>query len=373
MWRDLYRKTLLIILVYLFLGFSIISTGNKDKNDFDFTCITNKILYVGGNGSNNYTNIQDAIDDAMDGYTVFVYNGTYYENIIIDKPIKLIGENKYTTIIDGSKNLHNLGKKFTIIVKVIADDVAISRFTIQNAIGIDGRGIYVLKNGGLSYTEDNLIVDNIIKNCSYGLLVVNPINNTIANISYYNCSGGIYITKIPYYENYLYNNTANGKPLLFYVNKKNLIIDGKGAGGIGLLDCKNCVIYNLSVTSVTVGMDISYSSDIIVINSNICKTNRGGIYVHHSSFCRFIGNTFKDDNWGIFFRKSNHNEIWYNNFINITMPDWFDTSFYNNWNKNYWEKPRLFPKLIFGKIGFTGKIPWFNIDWHPLQKPYTTY
>ena len=33
-------------------------------------------LYVGGSGEGNHTNIQDAIDDANDGDTVFVYEKT---------------------------------------------------------------------------------------------------------------------------------------------------------------------------------------------------------------------------------------------------------------------------------------------------------
>ena len=52
------------------------------------------ILYVGGTGFGNYTRIQDAIDNASDGFTIFVYNGTYYENIIVEKEIILKGENK---------------------------------------------------------------------------------------------------------------------------------------------------------------------------------------------------------------------------------------------------------------------------------------
>ena len=203
------------------------------------------------------------------------------------------------------------------------------------------------------------------------MLIANPINNTIANISYYNCSGGIYITKLPYYENNFYNNTVNGKPLLFYVNRENLTIDGRGAGAIGLLGCKNCVISNLSTSFVTAGIDISYSFNITVYNCTICKTNRGGIYVHHSSYCKFIGNTLRDDNRGIFLRSSNHNQIHLNNFIDITMHEWFDNSFYNDWNGNYWNKPRVLPKLIFGRIGIFGKLPWFNVDWTPLRSFYT--
>ena len=50
-------------------------------------------LYVGGDGPGNYSNIQDAIDDASDGYIIYVYSGTYNENVFIDKQINLVGEN----------------------------------------------------------------------------------------------------------------------------------------------------------------------------------------------------------------------------------------------------------------------------------------
>ena len=40
-------------------------------------------LYVGGAGPGNHTTIQSALDAASDGDTVFVYSGTYTENIYI--------------------------------------------------------------------------------------------------------------------------------------------------------------------------------------------------------------------------------------------------------------------------------------------------
>lgn len=46
-----------------------------------------------GNGGADYIKIQDAIDNVADGITIFVNNGTYYEMLVIDKSINLIGAN----------------------------------------------------------------------------------------------------------------------------------------------------------------------------------------------------------------------------------------------------------------------------------------
>ena len=61
-------------------------------------------LYVGGRGPGNYTKIQDAINDSSDGDTVFVFDDSapYFESLIINKSITLLGENQNTTIIDGT-------------------------------------------------------------------------------------------------------------------------------------------------------------------------------------------------------------------------------------------------------------------------------
>lgn len=91
-----------IFVLLLILMFQITSPALSEKGNA-ISCAfkpSGKTLYVGGNGSNNYTTIQDAIDNASYGDTIFVYNGTYYENVVIHKSIKLMGENKSTMIID---------------------------------------------------------------------------------------------------------------------------------------------------------------------------------------------------------------------------------------------------------------------------------
>jgi nitrous oxidase accessory protein NosD len=46
----------------------------------------------------NFSSIQDAIDAADPGDIAYVYNGTYYENVIINKPLKLTGESMESII-----------------------------------------------------------------------------------------------------------------------------------------------------------------------------------------------------------------------------------------------------------------------------------
>jgi parallel beta-helix repeat protein len=87
------------------------------------------VLYVGGSGPGNFSTIQQAIDNASDGDTVFVYNDSspYSGEIIIDKMITLVGENKETTILDGNNtNLNDL-------VLITSDHVCLCNFTFQHS------------------------------------------------------------------------------------------------------------------------------------------------------------------------------------------------------------------------------------------------
>ena len=73
-----------------------------------------------------FKKIHDAIDFSSDGDTIFVRKGVYNENLIIHKSIRLIGEDKYTTIIDAMKKPRH-------IVVVEAPNVEIRGLTVQNS------------------------------------------------------------------------------------------------------------------------------------------------------------------------------------------------------------------------------------------------
>ena len=252
-----------------------------------------KILYVGGSGPGNYSKIQDAINDAMPGDTIFVFDDSspYYENIIIDKSIKLIGENKETTVINGCGNN---------TITINSEFVNIKEFTIENEYRYDTFGIvinganntishciirynsnigisisssnnYIFKNKfyknwkgiDASYWGHNLIENNLflrnkmgieiygtewgdgqivrnnifIENSFAGLSLTDAGGNYIYNNSFF--GDGIDITgKVYelYRGNLIYNNTINGKPIIYLREKSDYVIsDNINAGQILLV------------------------------------------------------------------------------------------------------------------------------------------
>jgi parallel beta-helix repeat protein len=359
------KKIPVIGVILLLIIFSFSSINYSKEMDF---LSSGNILYVGGGGTGNYSTIQSAIDDTQEGDMVFVYNGVYNEQLFIDRSIDLIGEDKNFTIIDGSTLEENI-----VLMKINCSNVKFSGFTMKDAKGIDGRAFEASnKNSFIRITENIVMTGNIFRNFDNGGFIMNPKNCIVTDNLMYNCGIGAYFTHRLIFDNDFSNNFINDKPKLDYFNKNNFFIDAEETGGIFLHNCKNVLIKNIKMSNVTVGISMSFCSRIYVTNVTVINTGRGGIYAFNCRFCRFVENTFEDDNWGIFIRESNFNLIRNNNFINISQPDWFASSYFNNWNRNYWGEPYSPIKKIFGNIEFTLglKIPWYNFDWNPLKEPF---
>lgn len=129
-----------------------------------------KTHYVGGLGSQNYSIIQEAIDDAWYGDTIVVYQGTYFENIKITKAINLVGKDRQTTIINAASNGD--------VVEISSDYVKISNFTIQNSQFLE-------PHAGIKISLSSQVhCDNCqINNNYYGIWLYGSSENTITNSS----------------------------------------------------------------------------------------------------------------------------------------------------------------------------------------------
>jgi parallel beta-helix repeat protein len=117
-----------------------------------------------------YWTIQSAIDDANSGNTIEVAEGVYKENILIDKSLIILGDDSHHIIINGMGGLD--------VVKIIADEVHIHGFTIQNAtVGIN-----------LNSTQDSLIKGNIVTQTSIGIKLTYSSSNTVYGNNITACS-----------------------------------------------------------------------------------------------------------------------------------------------------------------------------------------
>ena len=356
----MHRKGLVIGILILMLGVNIGSTfaGDTDVKTMSSVGFDGNTLYVGGSGPNNYTSIQAAIDDAVDGDTVYVFNESspYNENVVIDKSVNLIGEDKNTTIIDGCL-IEN-----TILVD--AEWVNISGFTIQ---GGDWAGIYIT-------SDYNMITDNNLTDNHRSIHLTDSSSNSIIGNSIINNHDGIYLYGSSS-NNIISENTITDIPEFFGItlvgkSNNNKISDNEisnnGQSGIMILSSNNTIIGN-KVTNNFYGINLMFADDNSIYWNSITD--------HHSGFAVVIDNSFNNDIyennikknlWGIWLLSSYDNNIYHNNFImNILSANFRDSD--NEWNENYWNRPRLLPKPIFGIMGF---IPWLNIDWHPAQEPY---
>jgi len=165
-----------------------------------------------------FDNIQDGIDAVNESGTVYVYNGTYYENVVIDKSINLIGESKEHTIIDG----RNAEKD---IITISYDFINIINFTMQNSL-INCHGIYIISSDNItikncllynigSYgfeldrVQNCLILNTEINKCGIGIHLIYSTNNTISNNTIYDIGNhgiGVYAKSDNnlFSHNYLY-------------------------------------------------------------------------------------------------------------------------------------------------------------------------
>jgi parallel beta-helix repeat protein len=333
-------------------------------------------LYVGGIGPGNFTFIQDAIDNASEGDTVFVYGGIYYENLNIKKyGLSLIGEDKEHTIIDG-------GGKYSVI-QIDMDNcyVNINGFSIQNAGGKD-----INFSGVEIFSTNNNVSGNIIRNNPQtGVWVDNHLNansNDINDNIIIDNEFGIFLDYTEYnriFNNYIVNNIV-GIEVGHSVLPSNNEITFTKSEPLNSMDYVN-YIYRNTITKNEIGLEID-GWTLLEVFENTISENNIGILLHSPYLirCRFNNiykNNITNNYYGIYFSVWHErsdvkfNKFYENNFINNNLNLGGDCQFYNKWKRNYWDDwigleyrlLRFLPYHIYNKN-------YKHIDWRPATKPY---
>jgi len=333
----------------------LLSINETTIHNFVLTFL-GKTLYVGGSGPGNFSIIQDAVDNASEEDTVFVYSGIYNdffpENgacVEITKNINLVGEDKHTTIINGSG--------FNRVVIIYAEYVYVSGFTIQHGKGPKSRDWILGIDISYHKSNDIRIFDNIIANTSRGIYT----HQTSANIQIY--------------DNLIMNN---------YYGIENAF------------DNAPLNVYNSTIINNEYGIHSSFSR--MVLSNNLISNNIVGIYMLEIDEEYTIStNEISHNEIGIILDNS-RSTITHNNFIDnekevkismdiyfVTIPKFF--YYKQKWINNYWDDRAIgLPKTILGfgiyyiiifkihpKLSTPFPIaifPYFEYDWNPAQEPY---
>lgn len=325
-----------LVAVVLIFTFQYFVTLESSFPSVEFLILTREGEYI----QQNFTSIQEAINDAEIGSTIFAPPDIYYERIIINKTVSLIGENASTTVIDGDYE--------GTIVTVTADNVTITGLTIQNSgWGWVRNGIYVHFANNCEIKNNRLLHNchNIRLNYSCGSLVMeNNIDGTVADYGY----------------------------------------------GIRFINSANCTAIGNNVSNCIGGVHLQNATECTVERNRLSRNDQGVRLYSPCTYNKIVANIVYDNTYdgvieamppnGTFF----NNFVIHNNFINNTNPFIYKVSG-NIWDGgypsggNHWSRYNgtdLFRGPCQNETGSDGigdtsyTINVFEVDRYPLIHPY---
>ncbi len=311
-----------------------------------------------------YPSVQQAINAAAAGDTVWVEAGNYYEkNIVINKPLLLTGD-KYP-VLDGEYKYE--------IISVRADNVTVKGLKLVHS-GIssmdDIAGIKI-------YNTRNVVISgNILLDAFFGIYVQGGINCTVENnqlrassqteqqsgngihcwksdslrIIGNEVSGhrdGIYfefVTNSIIWRNLSSRNIRYGLHFMFSHNDAYIsnIFRNNGAG-VSVMFTHGVKMYNNFFEDNwgdgAFGLLLKEISDSYV-NGNRFTNNTSGIFMEGVTRVQVERNLFKSNGWGMKIQAScMDNTITGNNFMSNTFDIGTNGSLVlNSFNRNYWDK-----------------------------------
>jgi hypothetical protein len=297
---------------------------------FNSSLLIGTIRYVSKTGTSTppYTSWQTAADSiqkciniCVDGDTVYVANGIYKENLVINTVISLMGSSMDSTIIDGTGLLDNTLtayknfkiSNFNILGRGIGFSNSVTIFAYGETTEIND--CYIHQTGSGIFIRSSCLINNVFINRISVSGIVNFGSSTNVLNTIQNCS--------MFFE--LDNSEAINVGVGIYNIHNNIIIFNSGINqnprnGITISIPKSVHIYNNLISEFGTDIFVEAPSDTVYIKNNILinrndtgiLTSGGGWVVTHNSI--FNKNKIGiRGNWKVF---SDYNLFW-ENLINL--------------------------------------------------------
>lgn len=253
--------------------------------------------------------IQTAVDAASPSDTVIVRDGTYTENVDVNKRLTIQSENGSDSTIVRAANSSDH------VFEVTTDYVNLSGFTVKGAIGeypYDPAGIYLYDacycsiantvsndtDGGihLSSSHNNTLTTN-----NLAIDIRTSYNNTITNNNCSNNEGEIWLHES--YNNTIKNNTCssnNHNGITLSHTHSNILrnnnCSNNNHNGILLLGSYNNAILNNNCSKSYHGIRLQDAYNNTITNSNCSNNDYGGITLSCDSSNNLLINNTANSN-----------------------------------------------------------------------------
>lgn len=306
-----------LVLVFLLAGFAAPAKSVEASPDE---------LHVGTGQA--YVTIGAAITAANAGDTIIVHDGTYTENVDVNKSLTIQSVNgAASTIVEAA----NSGDH---VFEIYADHVNISGLTVKNATGSRKAGIMVWGTDAFAHISNVCCSNNwagIYLSGDSNTLIGNTVSGNVCGMALYgssynvlssntvdsNSNYGILVAEGSDHntltDNIVKNNAMGG--IWLQQSSNNNTIAGNTTenqwGGIGLDEgCSANIVQSNNIAGNTnVGVFLRYS-DGNIVSANMVSNNLYGVDIQYANDNAVTGNTIADNVWGgITLRWSSHNTI----------------------------------------------------------------